>query len=210
MTLQSRFVKGNLAPTLVECTDVPTSIVFGSIPQAFIGGQYIRNGPNPHLPMEDVGYHWFDGDGMLHGIQFPVSSPPTYTNKFILTPKYITEKVTGQQAQFLIGRTLTGSLVSTLSSIALATTVKSVMGNDHYTTANTALSYQNGRLLATMEADLPVWVSSPSLDSVGLHDFDGQLVGPVNQFNKVTAHPKVDRETGEVVFFCIHRIQSSN
>lgn len=197
----SKFLKHNFAPTQQESTSLETIIIYGKVPQAFMNGQYIRNGPNPNLPMENVPYHWFDGDGMLHGLLF-TSSNPTFTNRYILTPKYITERTTLSHTTFLIGSILTNSIFTLLSSITLPKIVKSVMGNDHYTTANTALSFHQGRLIALMEGDLPVWVHAPGLETVGLFDYDGQLDGNPVHFNRVIAHPKVDRIKDESYFIC--------
>ena len=40
--------------------------VTGTIP-AELDGRYLRIGPNPIAP-DPAGYHWFTGDGMVHGI----------------------------------------------------------------------------------------------------------------------------------------------
>jgi carotenoid cleavage dioxygenase len=40
----------------------------GRCPRRF-RGSYLRNGPNPLSPPELATYHWFAGDGMVHGIR---------------------------------------------------------------------------------------------------------------------------------------------
>ena len=34
---------------------------------AELDGRYLRNGPNPVGPVDPATYHWFTGDGMVHG-----------------------------------------------------------------------------------------------------------------------------------------------
>lgn len=40
--------------------------VRGAIPQA-LRGRYLRTGPNP-VAADSASYHWFTGDGMVHGL----------------------------------------------------------------------------------------------------------------------------------------------
>lgn len=67
MLTTSRFLNGPFAPVTDEITafDLP---VTGSVP-AELSGRYLRNGPNP-MGLDDPGYHWFIGDGMVHGVLF--------------------------------------------------------------------------------------------------------------------------------------------
>jgi carotenoid cleavage dioxygenase-like enzyme len=60
--------------------------------------------------------------------------------------------------------------------------------------ANTHVVRHARRLLALCEVGVP-WELTPGLDTVGRYDFGGQLAGPM------TAHPKRDATTGELVFF---------
>jgi 9-cis-epoxycarotenoid dioxygenase len=73
--------------------------------------------------------------------------------------------------------------------------------------ANTSLAFFGNRLYALGESDLPYSVrltSNGDIHTLGRHDFDGQL------FMSMTAHPKVDPETGEafsyVYFFPLEGI----
>jgi carotenoid cleavage dioxygenase len=61
--------------------------------------------------------------------------------------------------------------------------------------ANTNIVWHAGRLLALEEAHLPFEVDPRSLESRGYCDFSGALK------SQVTAHPKIDPLTGELVFF---------
>ncbi|KAL7423941.1 hypothetical protein Q5752_001526 [Cryptotrichosporon argae] len=83
------FLRGNFAPVEDEHVAVTCTVVHGAIPRALHGGQYIRNGGNPvHPPEAGRHYHWFDGDGMLHGVLFPSddNGAPVYTNRALATP----------------------------------------------------------------------------------------------------------------------------
>ncbi|WVF72160.1 hypothetical protein IAT40_006972 [Kwoniella sp. CBS 6097] len=83
------FLKGNFAPVPDEYISHPCKVVHGEIPKELLGGQYIRNGGNPVYPPEQGRhYHWFDGDGMLHGVFFPAEkgAQPLYTNRHLATP----------------------------------------------------------------------------------------------------------------------------
>src|SRR5262249_25046398 len=62
-------------------------------------------------------------------------------------------------------------------------------------TGNTNIVVHAGKLLALVEAALPTQLQPISLDTIGLYDFDGKLSGPM------TAHPKLDPVTGEMLFF---------
>ena len=55
--------------------------VTGSIPPA-LDGRYLRIGPNPAKP-DPVGYHWFTGDGMVHGLRIENGRALWYRNRWI-------------------------------------------------------------------------------------------------------------------------------
>ncbi len=56
--------------------------VQGSIPPG-LNGRYVRIGPNPLTPANPAAYHWFTGDGMVHGVQLAVGQAPSYRNRWI-------------------------------------------------------------------------------------------------------------------------------
>jgi len=60
--------------------------------------------------------------------------------------------------------------------------------------ANTHVLRHAGRIFALCEAGLPYQVT-PELDTAGMYDFNGKLQGAM------TAHPKVDAATGELILF---------
>jgi carotenoid cleavage dioxygenase-like enzyme len=75
------YLQGNFAPVLEEvtATDLP---VTGQVPEALCG-RYLRNGPNPVSPPEPSTYHWFTGDGMVHGIRLRDGRAEWYRNRWV-------------------------------------------------------------------------------------------------------------------------------
>jgi carotenoid cleavage dioxygenase len=75
------YLLGNYAPVHEERTllDLP---VTGHLPVE-LDGRYLRNGPNPVTPPEPSTYHWFGGDGMVHGIRLRDGRADWYRNRFV-------------------------------------------------------------------------------------------------------------------------------
>ena len=84
-------LNGNNAPVLSE--DIFEDMeVIGEIPTD-LNGLYVRNGPNAYFP-PDWRYHAYDGDGMLHAVQFQ-GGKVTYRNRFIQTAALTEEQAAG-------------------------------------------------------------------------------------------------------------------
>ncbi len=79
--VENRYLQGNFAPVHIEvtATDLPVS---GSIPEA-LEGRYLRIGPNPAAPPDPVTYHWFGGDGMVHGVRLRGGRAEWYRNRWV-------------------------------------------------------------------------------------------------------------------------------
>ena len=75
----SAFLQGNFAPVQEEVT-VEKLRVEGIIPDD-IRGVLLRNGPNPKYAPSG-GYHAFDGDGMIHGVEF-TDHGVAYANRWV-------------------------------------------------------------------------------------------------------------------------------
>ncbi len=56
--------------------------VTGTIP-AELDGRYIRIGPNPVTPPNPASYHWFMGDGMVHGVKLKAGQALWYRNRWL-------------------------------------------------------------------------------------------------------------------------------
>jgi carotenoid cleavage dioxygenase len=167
---------GGFEPLRMEC-DAPDLVVEGEIP-AQLRGVFLRNGPNPQFaPRGD--YHLFAGDGMLHGF-YIADGKVSYRNRWVRTQKF--------QKEHDAGRAL-------FSAMNPMDADPSVLGQQTDGLANTNVVWHGNRLLALEEAHAPIELDVRTLATVGPHTFGGKLVGPM------TAHPKIDPETGEMLFF---------
>jgi carotenoid cleavage oxygenase len=160
------YLEGNYAPVQREHTITELSVT-GSIP-AHLDGRYLRNGPNPIAVLDPETYHWFTGDGMVHGIRLQEGKAEWYRNRWIRTP--VVARALGEPSP----------------RRAPVRTGLEVMG------ANTNVLGYAGRTLALVEAGVTNSELTDELDTVCPCDFDGTLRGGY------TAHPKRDPDTGEL------------
>ncbi len=81
MTETSVYLAGNFAPVAEEvtATNLP---VRGRLPEE-LSGRYLRIGPNPLVPPDPAAYHWFLGDGMVHGIRLRAGKAEWYRNRWV-------------------------------------------------------------------------------------------------------------------------------
>jgi carotenoid cleavage dioxygenase len=170
------FLSGNFAPIRSE-DDFAELAVADEIPRE-LQGTLFRNGPNPQFEPRDPDHHWFAGDGMIHAVRF-AAGKVSYRNRFVRTPKWQAEHATGQ------------SLFGTFGNPS--TSGPSAMGTDSGV-ANTNIIFHAGRLLALEEAHQPFELDPENLAPRGYLPYAGRA-------NRFTAHPRVDPETGELVFF---------
>jgi carotenoid cleavage dioxygenase len=56
--------------------------VRGTIPPG-LDGRYVRIGPNPVKPPNPAAYHWFMGDGMVHGVRLKDGKALWYRNRWV-------------------------------------------------------------------------------------------------------------------------------
>jgi carotenoid cleavage dioxygenase-like enzyme len=75
------YLEGNFAPVPDEATATELS-VSGHIPESLCG-RYLRNGPNPVAAPDPSTYHWFTGDGMVHGIRLRDGRAEWYRNRWV-------------------------------------------------------------------------------------------------------------------------------
>jgi carotenoid cleavage oxygenase len=147
--MTSPYLQGEFAPIAQEytLTDLEVS---GTIPQ-HLNGRYLRNGPNPIGEIDPVLYHWFMGDGMVHGVRIRDGKAEWYRNRFVRGP--LTARTLGEQPP-------QGRHVG-LSPIG----------------ANTNVIGHAGRTFALVEAGVSCYELTEELDTVGVCDFDGTLPG---------------------------------
>jgi carotenoid cleavage dioxygenase len=170
------YTTGNFGPITSE-DDFPDLPIVGVIPDALRGAFY-RNGPNPQFAPRDPDHHWFAGDGMLHAF-FVDRGKVSYKNRYMRTPKY--------ELEHAAGRSLFGTFGNPMTSDP------SVVGKDGGV-ANTNVVWHAGKLLALEEGHQPLAVDPATLATLGYLDYAGAA-------KRFTAHPKIDPETGEMVFF---------
>jgi carotenoid cleavage dioxygenase len=170
------FLQGYYAPLHMEC-DAPNLPVTGEIPKTLRGSLY-RNGPNPQFAPRGP-YHWFSGDGMVHAFHIR-DGHVAYLNRWVRTPQWQLENSEREG--------LSGAFGNPRFSDPRIVAMNS-------TKANTNIVWHGGRLLALEEAHAPYEMDPDTLASKGYCDFGGKLAGPV------TAHPKIDPVTGEMVQF---------
>ncbi|MEU8800927.1 carotenoid oxygenase family protein [Spirillospora sp. NPDC048819] len=79
------YLQGLLAPVTEEVTahDLP---VTGRVPSG-LRGRYLRIGPNPIGIEDDPSYHWFLGDGMVHGVRLRDGRAEWYRNRWVRSKK---------------------------------------------------------------------------------------------------------------------------
>lgn len=167
------YLTGNFGPWRME-GDAPDLEVEGRIPEE-LSGTYFRNGPNPAYPPGGR-YHWFDGDGMIHAIRLE-GGRAHYRNRWVQSRGLAEERNAG--------RALYPGILD------LSPTEAPRFKN----TANTNIVAHAGRLLALVESSLPTQMDFRTLATRGEVDFDGRLTTPM------TAHPKMDPTSGEMLFF---------
>jgi carotenoid cleavage dioxygenase len=173
------WLNGLFAPVADEL-DVGDLEVEGSLPPG-LRGAFLRNGPNPAFP-PIVRYHVFDGDGMIHGITFDGEGGARYRNRFVESRALLAERRAGH------------ALYGGLAQFVVPDPEVVAEGGLYKNTANTHVVRHAGRILALMEGAGPTELRA-DLSTVGEYDFGGRLVGAM------TAHPKVDPATGEMLFF---------
>jgi len=176
---KNRFLEGAFAPIEQEYV-LPDLPIMGEVPSA-LNGSFYRNGPNVHFaPRGD--YHLFAGDGMTHAFHIR-DGKVSYCNKWIRT------------AKFKLEDELNRSVIDPMNPFNCEDGYLEFVLNDKEGLANTACIWHGGKMLILEEGHRPFEVDPLTLESIGSYDFGGKLN------TAMTAHPKVDPVSGELVFF---------
>ncbi len=166
------YLAGNFAP--IRSEDDFDLAVKGEMPRELRGALY-RIGPNPQFQPPEP-HHWFFGDGMVHGF-YVEDGRVRYRNRYVRTPKW--------ELEHEHGRALFGAMGNPMTTDPLA------LGNEGGV-ANTNIVSHAGRLMALEEGHHPFEMDPATLESRG-------YVRPYG--GRVTAHPKIDPVTGEMLWF---------
>ncbi len=169
------YLSGNYAPIDVESSFRDLRVV-GEIPRD-IAGTFVRNGANPRFRQEGR-HHWFDGDGMLHAVRFE-DGQASYVNRWVRTAAFVAEEQAGKS--LWRGVTERPDFTNPLGPFK--------------DSSNTDVVYHNGRLLSLWWlGGTPYEVRLPALETCGTQTWGGKMP-------TVSAHPKVDAITGELLLF---------
>jgi carotenoid cleavage dioxygenase len=142
-----------------EEVDAVDLAVTGSLPPE-LDGRLLRIGPNPVEAPDPDNYHWFTGDGMVHGVRLGDGRAQWYRNRFVRSA-HVAE---------VLGETLPGGPTGGMGD-----------------TTNTHLISHAGRTLALVEGSALPNELTDDLDTVGRYDFEGTLDGTFSVHTKL--HP---------------------
>jgi carotenoid cleavage dioxygenase-like enzyme len=170
------YFNGNWIPVEKEHNEVCTKVI-GTIPKE-LAGAFLRIGSNPVFVDDPDKYYVFEGDGMIHEVAF-ANGQATYINRFVETDGHMAEREKGDF--------IWNGMETTPENIAQYGPSKNI--------ANTAMVFHGGKFQALQEGSRPFHLTLPNLDPVGEMDYDGKLD------HALTAHPKVDPRTGEMVTY---------
>ena len=148
-TVPNLYLAGNYAPVANELTTTELPVT-GSVPEA-LSGRYLRNGPNPFSPPEPSTYHWFTGDGMVHGIRLRDGRAEWYRNRWVRSAEVA--RTLGEQPR------------------------PGPVHADMDFAANTNVIGHAGRTFAIVEAGSRPYELTEELETVGPTDFGGTLSG---------------------------------
>jgi len=160
--------------------EIGAPVVEGRVP-ADVEGTFFRAVPDPAFPpyIED-GAAFLSGDGMVSAVRF-AGGEVTIAMRYVQTERH--------QAEVAAGRALFGKYRNPY------TDRPEVAGLDR-TVANTTPVWHAGRLLMTKEDGRPYRIDPRTLATLGRYDFGGRL-----RSETVTAHVRIDPESGELYFF---------
>ncbi len=174
------YLNGAWTPLMEEVDAEDLEVIEGAIP-ADLDGVYLRNTENQvHQPLGR--YHPFDGDGMIHQIDFRAGRA-SYRNRFVRTRGFAAEQEAGGS---LWGGLADPPALSKRPGFGAHGFLKDSSSTDIVVHAGRALStfYQCGEGYRLDPATLE------TLGVEGWVPIDG-----------ISAHAKVDEATGELMFF---------
>jgi carotenoid cleavage dioxygenase-like enzyme len=166
------------APSRVEC-DILDLEIEGEVP-AEIDGCWYRLTPDPQYPPMLGDDTYLSGDGMISMFRFR-DGHVDYRSRYIMTERLADERAARRSLHGLYRNPFTDDA--------------SVQGRGRGA-ANTTPVWHGGRLLCLKEDSRAMEVHPETLETIGEWDYDGRL-----RSETMTAHPRLDPETGELYFF---------
>ncbi|MDA5194765.1 carotenoid oxygenase family protein [Govanella unica] len=169
-------------PVHAEVTAEDLDIIAGEVPRD-LDGVYLRTGPNPRV-LASGRPHWFDGDGMIHGAEIR-DGRITYRNRWVDT--------TGLGMELDAGAAIWPGLMSPPDR-----SLKMAWGSDHFLkdASNTDVAvYQGGAVSTFYQCGDAYRIDARTLETKGTIEL------PRMGVRSMSAHPKADEQTGELLFF---------
>ncbi len=176
---------GPWQPQTTEWKADDLEVVSGEIPTD-LDGVYLRNTENPvHPSLKN--YHPFDGDGMIHVVGFR-DGKAFYRNRFVRTDGLMAEQEAGHALWAGLAERPSAALRD--DGWGARRRMKDASSTDVLVHRGTALTsfYQCGDLYR---------VDPMSAETLGKESWNGKFPFEWG----VSAHPKVDDRTGEMLFF---------
>ncbi|HEX7374968.1 MAG TPA: carotenoid oxygenase family protein [Steroidobacteraceae bacterium] len=182
--IDNPYLHGPYTPVISEVTAVDLKCTAGEIPDDLYGA-YMRQGPNPVFEPPGM-YHWFDGDGMIHGLYFR-GGKASYIRKWVQTR--------GLRDDITRGRATTSGIMGPFDVSTVQGREDRQINPDYCKdTSNTTLNLHHGKLLSAWYNSGRVYRLDPlTLQTEGEEDFCGGVDTSLN------AHGKTDPRTGEYI-----------
>ncbi len=147
--MDNPFMEDNFRPVRAEMAAGPLAVT-GSVPD-HLDGRYLRIGPNPIAEVDPGNYHWFLGDGMVHGVRLRDGRAEWYRNRYVRSAD--------------AARRLGEPPPERRTRVGLDAS------------PNTNVIGQAGRTFALVEGGPLPCELTDELDTIGACDFDGTLPG---------------------------------
>lgn len=174
--IDNPYLHGVFAPVTAPRADHAPEVE-GEIPKDLYGAYY-RNGPNNRFAPKNR-YHWFDGDGLVHGVWFD-GGRARYRSRYVATEGLALEDERGEAVWPGVLGPFDFSLP--LGPIKDTANTDLLFLDDRVV----ALWYESGRAYTLDPRTLETVESTPRIDKLP---------------RRISAHSKVDPSTGDFVFF---------
>ena len=171
------YLSHGFEPIRMEC-DYARLTIEGEVPPD-LEGTFYPDRPQPAVRAPGI-YNPLNGDGMVHAFYLRAGNV-SYRNRWVRTQQWNLERAAGRA---LFG---TSGLPSDTDPSVAAMRTDGV--------ANTNLMWHANRLLALEEGHAPIEIDPETLETIGAWSFDYKLP------RKMTAHPKLDPDSNEMLFF---------